>query len=303
MRNLLLIFMIGICGVSVTAQQDLQSSTYFLSPLAFNPAYAGSRGSLNVHAVNRVQWLGWDGAPRSQIFSVNAPVFRRRVGVGLSLATDQSGARSASTGLFHAAYHMRVNDDGLRLSLGLSAGTVSNGYDFSSLRAQDPSDTFYADAYLDRSANFGAGAYVWDDVWYAGISVPHLMHQPLAGDDPNSPDLLRHVYLSGGYALDRGPVVTYRFSGVYKKAPNAPASLDLNMTAWAYDLVGIGALLRLREGVGVHATYRLSQELQLVYAIDFPLNHLRVGNGGTHEIALLFDLSKRRAAYESPRYF
>jgi type IX secretion system PorP/SprF family membrane protein len=74
MRKFLIYSVLFVCiaQVQVNAQQDAQSSLYFFNPLNFNPAYAGSRGSLNVTAVNRAQWVGWEGAPRTQFLSVHA---------------------------------------------------------------------------------------------------------------------------------------------------------------------------------------------------------------------------------------
>lgn len=291
-----------LAQVVVYGQQDLQSSTYALSPLAFNPAYAGSRGTMNVHAVNRTQWLGIDGAPRSQILAFNTPIVRRNLGFGATLATDRSGSRSQSTGMLHLAYHMQLNER-IRISMGLSGGVLSNGYDFSDLRAEDPGDAVFAANFRDRAFNVGAGAYVWADEWYVGLSAPHLVRQPLAGEDPNSPILQRHVYLSGGYALETNRVVSYRFSGLLKVTSNAPATMDWMATAWALDVVGIGMLYRMNEAIGLHAAYQIRPDLQFIYAIDIPFNRLRAGNLGTHEVALLIDLSKRRVGYESPRYF
>ena len=252
--------------------------------------------------MNRAQWLGFEGAPRTQILSVNAPVLRRNLGVGLSMASDRSGARSQSTGLLHVAYHLPLNET-LRLSMGLAGGTVSNGYDFSDLRAEDPGDAVYADQYRDRALNFGAGAYVWSEAWYVGLSMPHLVRQPLAFEDPTSPVLQRHLYLSGGYAVEKGPVLSYRFTGLFKMTSNAPATMDWTATAWAFDLVGVGAMYRMNESIGFHAAYQLAPEVQVIYAVDLPFNRMRTGTFGSHEVALLFDLSKRRLAFESPRYF
>lgn len=299
---------IGIClclGLSLTGlgQQDLQSSTYFLSPMIFNSAYAGSRGTMNVQAVNRAQWVGWQGAPRSQIFSVNAPILGRRVGIGASYAVDAVGGRSQSTSMIHAAYHLPLDDEGTRLSFGVSGGGISNGYHFQELRAEDEGDPVYLGSYRGRAGNFGAGCYLLTDGWYAGIGIPHLVRKPLVGEDSDSPMLQRHVYVMGGYSLeDRGPV-SIQLSGLLKVTAHAPALLEVRATAWAFDLVGLGAMLRWNEGLGFHASYQLADEVQVVYAVDLPMNRLRTRNFGSHEIALLFDVSRRRDAYQSPRYF
>ena len=113
------------------AQQDAQTSMYFFNPLQFNPGYAGSRGSLNITGVSRAQWVGWDGAPNTQFLSVHAPVVRQDIGVGANIAYDKIGSRSAFTAMANFAYHMQLNNDDLKLSLGLSGGIQQYGYDFS----------------------------------------------------------------------------------------------------------------------------------------------------------------------------
>ena len=50
MKKILLIIFILSSLVS-NAQQDAQASMYFFNPLNYNPAYAGTRGSLNLTAV------------------------------------------------------------------------------------------------------------------------------------------------------------------------------------------------------------------------------------------------------------
>ena len=63
----------------VSAQQDAQSSLYLFNPLHFNPAYAGSRGSLNAVAIMRAQWVGVKGAPMSQFLSVHSPIYQKNM--------------------------------------------------------------------------------------------------------------------------------------------------------------------------------------------------------------------------------
>ncbi len=76
MKKILLIIFIVSSLVS-NAQQDAQASMYFFNPLNYNPAYAGTRGSLNLTAVHRSQWVGWEGAPRTQFLSIHAPIVRK----------------------------------------------------------------------------------------------------------------------------------------------------------------------------------------------------------------------------------
>ena len=62
-------------------------------------------------------------------------------------------------------------------------------------------------------------------------------------------------------------------------------------------------MYRLNESLGFHASYRLNEQFQVVYAFDCPVNQLKLGNFGTHEFALLYDVRRRQDAYKNPRYF
>ena len=155
--------------MSAFAQQDAQSSMYFFNPLQFNPAYAGSRGSLNITGLTRAQWAGWEGAPRTQFLSIHAPIVRKHIGVGGNLSYDKIGSRSGVNAMATFAYHMQLNNDGLKLSLGASAGIQQNQFDFSSLQVVDNTDPNFLQSNSSLKANFGFGAYLYANKFYAGI--------------------------------------------------------------------------------------------------------------------------------------
>ena len=56
------------------AQQDPQYTHYMYNTVNINPAYAGSRGALSIFGLHRTQWVGLDGAPRTNAFSINTPI-------------------------------------------------------------------------------------------------------------------------------------------------------------------------------------------------------------------------------------
>ena len=66
------------------AQQDPQFSQYQFNQMVINPAYAGSRDALSAVVNVRQQWSGFDGAPRTQAFSLHGPLKKKRIGLGLS---------------------------------------------------------------------------------------------------------------------------------------------------------------------------------------------------------------------------
>ena len=68
------------------AQQDAQYTQYMYNTISVNPAYAGSRGVMSITGLHRSQWVGLDGAPRTQTLTLNTPIgSSERLGLGLSI--------------------------------------------------------------------------------------------------------------------------------------------------------------------------------------------------------------------------
>ncbi|OAE90526.1 type IX secretion system membrane protein PorP/SprF [Flavobacterium psychrophilum] len=66
-------------------QQDSQFTQYMYNTVTVNPGYAGSRGVLSVYGLHRTQWVGLEGAPVTNNFTISSPV-TERLGLGLSEA-------------------------------------------------------------------------------------------------------------------------------------------------------------------------------------------------------------------------
>ncbi|MBQ4805840.1 type IX secretion system membrane protein PorP/SprF, partial [Aquimarina sp. MMG015] len=76
MNRLLTIFMLIACSLIsnyAVAQQDAQYTQYMYNTISVNPAYAGSRGVMSIMGLHRSQWVGLDGAPRTQTLTLNTP--------------------------------------------------------------------------------------------------------------------------------------------------------------------------------------------------------------------------------------
>ncbi|MFM7661803.1 MAG: type IX secretion system membrane protein PorP/SprF [Bacteroidota bacterium] len=301
MKKIILI-LIGIVSLNANAQQDAQSSFYFYNPMNYNPAYAGSRGSLNFTGVHRSQWVGWDGAPTTQFLSVHAPVARKHIGIGGNLSYDRIGSRTNFTAMANFAYHMQLNSKDLRLSLGASAGLNSNQHDFNNLSVSDQTDPIFISVYSATKPNFGLGAYLYSNRFYFGFSVPHLLKSSLGADTSNS-FLQRHFYSAAGYAIPISTVFDLKPSLLVKYTANAPMTIDFNLSAYFFKRFWVGGLYRMNEAIGINTSYQINNKLMVGYAFDFPFNKLSYKNWGSHEIVICIDLRSKNNAFISPRYF
>mgnify|MGYP002631952840 CR=1 FL=1 len=302
MRTINLIAIICLTSMSAFAQQDAQSSMYFFNPLQFNPAYAGSRGSLNITGLTRAQWAGWDGAPRTQFLSIHAPIVRKHIGVGGNLSYDKIGSRSGVNAMATFAYHMQLNNDGLKLSLGASAGIQQNQFDFSSLQVVDNTDPNFLQSNSSLKANFGFGAYLYANKFYAGVSIPQLVKRSIDNNAGNS-FAQRHLYVMAGYVFKLNSVVDIKPSLLMKYTGNGPLIADLNVSAHLYNKFWVGGMFRVYDAVGFNASYQIKDFCMVGYAYDFPINGKLINQWGSHEFVLSFDIRSKNNAFLSPRYF
>ena len=303
MKQLKLHFILCILAFQMPlfAQQDAQSSLYFFNPLNYNPAYAGSRGSLNVTAVNRAQWVGLDGAPRTQFLSIHAPVMKKHLGIGGNLSYDRIGSRTNFTLMANVAYHLEFKHTDWKVSMGLSGGVQSSQYDFNGLTVIDPTDYNYTTSNQIKSPNFGTGMYAYSKNAYIGFSIPRLMQRSF-GTLSNS-YLQRHYFLAAGYVYHYNSVLDLKPSILLKFTANAPITIDFNFSTHMFKQFWAGIMYRYNSSIGLNLAYSPNDAWTFGYAYDFPVNRMRFNNWGNHELYLAFDLRSKQAAYVSPRYF
>lgn len=288
------------------SQTEEQSSMYMFNPLLFNPAYAGSRGSIHAVGIARFQWVGIEGAPMSQFVSVHGPVANQSLGLGLHASNDRIGARSRTSVFADVSYGLKLNKKGDRLAFGMSAGADWQVYDFNRLYTNDPSDPIYSYYASKVRPNFGAGLYYYGNRFYAGVSVPRMLRNRLR--DSNIGDALqrRHFYVTGGYVFKLSSVVDFKPSALVKISENAPVTFDLNANFLLFKTLWIGPSYRFHEAAGVNFAIMIKEFMSFGYAFDFPINGLnmmRTNQRGTHEIMLSFDIKTKKKPYRSPRYF
>lgn len=303
----IIISVLGIltCGVKVQAQQDEQMSLYQYNPLYFNPAYAGTRNTINISLLSRFQWVGWKGAPNTQWLSVHAPVVGQTLGIGAHVTHDRLGARDRTSAYFDISAGIRLNQKGHRLAFGLSGGVDISAYNFTNLTVTDPDDPFYGNVWKSVKPNFGAGIYYYGERFYLGVSSPRVLESNYTNNSASLKMVKRHFFASGGYVFKLNPIWDLKPSTLVKITPYAPVTFDVNLTAMAYKKYWFGLMYRYNEAMGVHASALISNIFTIGYAFDFPINGLRGQQYGTHEVVLQFDLNKKKNAGQtySPRYF
>jgi type IX secretion system PorP/SprF family membrane protein len=300
--KILLLFV--LFSIDANAQQDEQSSLYMFNPLHYNPAYAGTRGDLSVTAIARYQWVGINGAPKSQFLSMNSPLKVKNMALGCNLSNDAIGVKNRTS--FYGAYAYTLNfNKGRRLNLGVSTGGEQFTVNYNKLIANDPTETEYLSSFSQMKFNAGIGLYYHTEKFFAGLSVPRLFQSSLKNNAVvlSNSYTKRHYFLSLGYVFKMNSVIDLKTSILVKAVENAPLTADINANLFFYKKIWVGAMYRFNESVGVNLAYQIKESLMFGYAFDFPINGLsRINNMGSHEIMLNYSFNKKKA-FGSPRYF
>jgi type IX secretion system PorP/SprF family membrane protein len=303
--KLLCFIAVVLCAESSYGQQLEQSSLYMFNTLYFNPAYAGSRNAFSASLINREQWIGFDGGPSSQFFSVHSPIKNGVLNIGGHFNNDRVGARRKTSGFVDIATSLKLDSKNNRLNFGLSFGLEDYAFGLNELYAVDPNDILLASSMNGTRFNAGLGVYYFGDKHYLGFSIPSVLETMIEFQDSDIRLNQRHFLLQGGYVFQLNSVIDFKPSTLVKYTAGAPIVFDLNASFLFYEKLWLGAMYRFDEGVGVNISFVLKEKFTLAYAYDFPLNRLLNNQFGSHEVGLIFDFSKFRGQNKiySPRYF
>ncbi|MEM6523400.1 MAG: type IX secretion system membrane protein PorP/SprF [Bacteroidota bacterium] len=282
------------------AQQEYMVTHYMFNGLGLNPAYAGVHDGLSASFILREQWVGFEGAPSTQIASIHSPLSDRPVSLGAILYRDKLGLSTEYGGYFSYAYRLQINNE-FRLSMGLQASVHNYSVDY--MQANSGINDNEGLGNLSQTLlNLGAGLLLHSDRAYLGISSPQLMNRKLEIGDPDGQftDLVRHFYVSAGYAFDLGYDYVLKPNILVKAVDGAPIQVDINANLLIKSVVWVGAAYRSMDSIDALFGLQINPKLMVSYATDFTLSEI---GAQSHEIMLnyIFELPSKKIL--SPRYF
>lgn len=285
------------------AQQDAQYTQYMYNTVNINPAYAGSRGVMSIFGLHRTQWVGLDGAPVTNAFSLNTPINNSNLGIGLSLVNDRIGPTSDNTISADVSYTVQVSDS-YKLNFGIKAsGNVFN-LDTEKLNPADANDPNLQNFNNEFSPNFGAGVYLHSDKFYLGLSVPNFLQDKKYNDNDVAVFEERmNFYGIAGYVFDIGESVKFKPAVLTKMVSGAPLQLDASANFLFFDKLMLGGAYRWDAAVSALAGFQVTDGLFIGYSYDMDTTKLKNYNSGSHEIFLRFELFSKVNKMVSPRFF
>ncbi len=304
--SLVLIFFVA----RVFGQQDAQYTQYMYNTVSVNPGYAGSRGHISIAALYRSQWVGLDGAPKTQTLNVHSPIGYRGVGLGLSIVNDQIGPTSETSFDVDFSYTIQTSYEG-KLSFGLKASANLLDVRFSELN-QDFTNPGGPDPTLQQnidnrfSPNIGAGVYYHTENFYAGLSVPRFLETSHFDESSLSTAKEQmNFYFITGYVFDLNPFLKFKPTLLTKMVQGAPLQVDVSANFMMNEKFILGAAYRWDAAISGMVGFNVADGFLLGLAYDRETTELgrAVFNDGSFEVILRYDFIRAVGNIKSPRFF
>jgi len=296
------------------AQQDAQYTQYMYNTISVNPAYAGSRNVMSIVGLHRSQWVGLEGAPRTQTFSLHTPVGEsQKVGVGLSLVNDEIGPTQETYIDIDFSYTIKTSDEG-HLAFGLKGGGHLLDVNFDKLSKFDISDPRFQQNIDNKfSPNIGVGVYYYTEKFYAGLSVPNLLETDHFDESNISSSQGSSViaeeranyYFITGYTFDLSSNLKFKPALLTKLVFGTPLQVDISANFLLYDKLTLGAAYRWSAAFSAMIGFQISDALMIGFAYDKEATELgnTLYDDGSYEVMLRFELFKKYSRLLTPRFF
>ncbi len=318
MNRLLTICMLALCSLVANlsnAQQDAQYTQYMYNTISVNPAYAGSRGVVSVMGLHRSQWVGLDGAPRTQTLTVNTPIGENnKVGLGFSIVNDEIGPTDETYFDIDFSYTIPTSEKG-KLSFGLKAGGHLLNVNFQRLTQFEINDPNFAEPIDNKfSPNLGIGLYYHTDKSYIGLSAPNLLETDHFDEDAtvNSNDSTTFIaeervnyYLIAGHVFTLSDAIKFKPALLSKLVFGAPLQVDVSANFLLNNKLTLGVAYRWSAAVSAMAAFQISDAMMIGFAYDRETTELgrTQFNDGSYEVMLRFELFKKYNRMLTPRFF
>ena len=297
MRFLLLIASLLLTPL-IFGQQIAQYSQWSFNQFSINPALAGIKNCLDVRSAYRLQWAGFEGAPEGGLFTINAPLNKKRKhlnssfhGLGGKIERDVFGHFQNFAVSMAYALHFPLDQE-KRLSFGISAGVQQFSFNQEGVSTIDPDPAVVQSANVFMVPLIGAGAWYNSERFYVGASVDQLARNRWE-DVGFSSRFQMHFKLAAGTRLNLENNYSLLPSVLIRIPPAGPPSVDLNAMFDFGNNFMLGAGYRNVDAIIAFLRLRINK-ITIGYSFDYITSNIQGGNFHTHEISVMYNNCRSR---------
>lgn len=281
---------------SVKAQQNPQFSDYKLNRSIFNPAFGGFFDG-SVLLLNRSQFTGIEGAPKSINLNINAPL-SVNMGMAFNILNEKLGVTDQIT--FAADYSYTIYVDQVNmLTFGIKGGISNLNIDYSKLYLEDNTDTNFANNVENKILpRVGIGFLFNTENWYFGLSTPNFIKENYNTTLSSSTvSKSATFFLNTGYNMELNHDLVFEPSILAKYVEDAPLAIDFAFNFEYLEKFRFGTSYRWDNAVTALIGFNLVEDFQLGYAYDYNINAIGTYAASSHQFYLKYIFKRPRELF------
>ncbi len=308
-KYILLSGLMGI-GLTVSAQQIPTLNQYTYNRFLYNPAVAGATGDPIIALSHKRQWDNMPSAPVTTQLVFDMP-FGTNIGVGGQLFSDRSHLINNTGGMATFAYYLPLDaKKETKLSFGLSAGVVYQGFDFQRATVEDLTDNaILKDVGSSVAFNANVGLNFKYKGLNLGLAVPQVANSNAKYSTQVSDNIRyqfeRHWIGMASYKFGDVSKITVEPNLMVRSVAGLPMQFDFGALANWKETFQVGAGYRSANvfnntaGINFTAGFNLKKQLGIAYTVETLLDGTQAGNfGASHEVMITYRFSANREAAE-----
>ncbi|WP_258100484.1 PorP/SprF family type IX secretion system membrane protein [Marinoscillum pacificum] len=286
-----LILLSGLWSQELRAQQLPLYAHYYLNPYLYNPAMAGYAEQSSAYFLYRKQWAGVDGAPETQVFTLDGNLKNYPVGLGVTFINDVTNILGRTGGALTGSYEVNLTPI-QTLRFGMSFQAIRNKVFFDRIRAEDISDPNLLENVDARTVFEGAVGLSYSiKNLRIGFSGDQLFQNTFDHDEQAAfrtldYTLVRHYYTTAQYLFEVGPNVTITPQVLIRTIQGLKSQYDGYVKVGYKDFIWTNLMYRHDIGAGASLGFKLDDQYVFSYAYEFPTTDLNIVGSSTHEFML-----------------
>ncbi len=305
LKRIIHILLLLVINYNVHAQLQPLLDQYNMNGLAINPAYAGSKDALSVGLYSRIQWVGFDGAPKTYTFSAHSPIRNKKVNLGVIVLNDRVGSKNETGILFNYAYRVELGKG--KLALGLAAGITTISTDINEIRYTDANDDLIQNLPTRTTMpEFSFGMYYHSKKWFLGLSMPMFLTRNINEPNTNYKSVFdfatSNYFVTGGYKFNISDAIDIVPSMLLKAIPANDIQTDIHCDAVYKKTIWLGSTIRTNGSFSAQLQVQINQQLRIGYTYSDGFSGLSKFQDGSHELAIQYSF-KYLIEVISPKHF
>lgn len=283
---------------SVYAQQVPLFSSYNSNKMLLSPSTTGMDQLITTSLISRLQFVGFEGAPITNLALAEFGKKDAPYGVGLALYSDRIGVLNNVGVQGNYGYRLKLSDD-LKIGMGIALAFDQWNFNASQIKVEDLNDPELFNRNQNTTTFRGDfGAHLDYKNLFISVAVPRVFATDISFTNEitkKAVDIkqLRHVMAYVSYDIKlKGDKYVITPAALVRLAQDFDPQFDANVTVeYAKKIFGTVAY-RQGYAASLGGGLQFSKRIRGGYAYDFPINATQSYGAGSHELMMKIRLGK-----------